>query len=122
MRQQLNSVLHRSIDKKQQQRGGAGEDAGQAGKKHRRSGKRARKQQQAEGQEEERQRQVLAANLRYFSKTTTPSGAAKDLIAQVRTWLIASDSHCIPHAAAAWLRSSATWLTCPFPLYGTSPC
>jgi hypothetical protein len=73
LKQQLNSVLRRTIDKK--------DDTKQPGKSRKKQGrgKRAASQQSAE----EKQTQVLAANLKYFAKTTAASGKAQDLVTQV---------------------------------------
>lgn len=76
VRQQLNSVLRRSIDKQQeQQQRGEG--------KRKKQGRRKRKQQQPEESVAEKQQQLLAQNLKYFAKTTSASGKAQDLVAQV---------------------------------------
>lgn len=88
LKSQLNTILHKRIDKQEQQPLGGkpgGKAKAKAGAGTRRAAKRARKQQQqqqAQPGDEERQTQVLASNLRYFSKTTEPSGAAAVLVAQ----------------------------------------
>lgn len=86
LKQQLNSVLRRTIDKQ--------DDKKQTSKSRRRQsrGKRKGTQQSAE----EKQTQVLASNLKYFAKTTTTSGKAEDLVTQVGGWeaVTARRCHC----------------------------
>lgn len=93
VKSQLNSVL-RAIDKKQQgggKKGGAQQGSG--GRKAKR-GRQAKRQGTAPEEQDEKQRTaVLAANLRYFAKTTAAKGKAQDLVTQVR--------HCMPLPATA---------------------
>lgn len=82
VKSQLNSVL-RAIDKKQQgdgKKGGAQQGSG--GRRGKRS-RQARRQAAPEEQEEQKRTAVLAANLRFFAKTTTAKGKAQDLVTQV---------------------------------------
>lgn len=88
VKSQLNSVL-RAIDKKQQgdgKKGGASQVSG--GRRGKRSRQAKRQAAAAKEQEQEQRTAVLAANLRYFAKTTTAKGKAQDLVTQVK--------HCMP--------------------------
>ena len=82
LRQQLNSVLQRSIDKEGKQQAAGGRKGKPQQKK---AGKRVKPQKQDESEEgaQQRAQQVLAANLRYYTKTTASTSAAGDLVAQV---------------------------------------
>lgn len=73
LKQQLHSVIRQRIDK---QEGSSGKGK-QQGK---RAGKRAKKQAPPP---EEQQAQTLAANLKYFARTTAARGPAADLVAEV---------------------------------------
>ena len=73
LKKELHRVIRQSIDKQQEGSGGKGKQQGK------RAAKRA-KRQQARPSAEER----LAANLKYFARTTTTRGPAADFVAQVR--------------------------------------
>lgn len=84
VKSQLHAILQNRIGKKGEKGGSKGKKQKQQGQEGRRAAKKRRQQQQGEAASKEKQTAVLAANLRYFSKTTAASGKAADLVAQVR--------------------------------------
>lgn len=91
LKQQLHRVIRQRIDK---QEGSSGKGK-QQGK---RAGKRAKKQAPPP---EEQQAQTLAANLKYFARTTAARGPADDLVAEVgrRRCLLPPQSAATAHAS-----------------------
>jgi hypothetical protein len=113
LRQQLNSVLQRSIDKKHQEASG-----GKKVKQQRRASKKGKQHKQEESEEgaQQRAQQVLASNLRYFTKTTASTSAASDLVAQVTGRPVAAALVCGARtcAAARRCRQPPPTATAPF--------
>ncbi|PRW20876.1 ABC transporter I family member chloroplastic [Chlorella sorokiniana] len=72
LKSQLHSVIRQRIDKREGSSGGKGKKQGK------RAAKRAKKQPPTE----EQQAQTLAANLKYFARTTEARGAAADLVSE----------------------------------------
>lgn len=122
VKSQLNSVL-RAIDKQQQQ---GKSDSKKRGKQSQQSirggtrGKQARRKATAPEEDEQQQRtSVLAANLRYFSKTATSKGASQDLVTQVGPVAWAACTAATAAAAAISLPHAPAWCLARIPLVGS---
>ncbi len=74
LKSQLHSVIRQRIDKQE----------GSSSHKGKQPGKRAAKRAKKQPPTEEQQAQTLAANLKYFARTTTARGTAADLVTEVR--------------------------------------